>query len=277
MSAEPAPTAPYRIRLHQVRKDYGRGVSRMTAVHPVDLEVTAATRLGIIGESGSGKSTLSRLIVGLEPVTSGEIAVDGVPLPRILRDRKRLLVYRRNVQYVAQDTSASFDPRRTVGEAIATPLRLLRGVHDQQAIRDRLTQVSQELDLNPDLLNRYPAQLSGGQRQRFALARALVVEPRILMCDEVVSALDVSVQGQVLNLIKSYVLRHDMGLVCVAHGIPATMFISKDVMVMRQGQVVEQGPVTDILEHPQAPYTVDLIAAYSGTADAAAARGGVSA
>lgn len=277
MSAEQTSETPYRIQLHQVRKDYGRGVSRMTAVHPVDLEVTADTRLGIIGESGSGKSTLSRLIVGLEPVTSGEITVDGVPLPRILRDRKQLLVFRRNVQYVAQDTSASFDPRRTVGEAIATPLRLLRGVHDQKAVHDRLTQVAQELDLNPDLLNRYPAQLSGGQRQRFALARALVVEPRILMCDEVVSALDVSVQGQVLNLIKSYVLRHDMGLVFVAHGIPATMFISKDLMVMRQGQVIERGSVADILEHPQAPYTVELIAAYSGTADAAATRGGVSA
>lgn len=251
----------FELVLSGVRKDYGRGSTALTAVQPLDLRVTEESELGIIGESGSGKSTLSRMIVGLEHPTSGEIVFDGRSVKEWLSTRTSRLEFRQQVQYVAQDTT-SFDPRKTLGEAVAVPLRFLRGITDRDDVRDRLEAIAEELALDPALYNRFPHQVSGGQRQRFALARSLVVEPRLLLCDEVVSALDVSVQGTVLNLIKGFVRRHRMGLMFVAHGLPAVTFISRELLVMKRGEVVEAGPVRDLAEHPQHPYTQELMSAY---------------
>lgn len=262
-------TSPaFELRLTGVRKDFGRGARRMTAVQPLDLHVTEKSELGIIGESGSGKSTLARMIVGLEQPTEGEILFNGRSVNDWLSGRRSRLEYRQLVQYVAQDTT-SFDPRKTFLEATAVPLRYLRGITEPREVRARLDAIAEELSLDPSMYDRYPHQVSGGQRQRFALARSLVVEPRLLICDEVVSALDVSVQGAVLNLIKRYVSRHSMGLMFVAHGLPAVTFISSELMVMRHGEVVERGEVATLVEQPRHPYTKELMSAYADDAPTA--------
>lgn len=254
--------AAFLLEIDAATKEFGSRRRRFTAVQPLALSLDGTSRLGVIGESGSGKSTLARMIVGLERPTSGEIRYDGRTVGDWLSSRSARREFRRCVQYVAQDTSSSFDPRRTMFDAVATPLRFLCGVTDEREVRRRLHDVAVELSLDPSMYDRYPSQLSGGQRQRFSIARSLVVEPRLLICDEVVSALDVSVQGRVLNLLKRSVERHGMGLMFVAHGLPAVAFISSDLIVMRHGAVVERGPVDAVLGGASHPYTQELLAAY---------------
>ncbi|SMH49507.1 peptide/nickel transport system ATP-binding protein [Rathayibacter oskolensis] len=250
------------LRAEGVTKTFGRGANRHVAVKPVDLEINSRTALGIVGESGSGKSTLSRLLVGLEKPTAGDVTLNGRSLQVLLRSASGTLELRRSVQYVAQDTFSSFDPRRTLRDAVATPLRVLRGVTGAAA-ESEIRDVLDLLRLDPAQLDRYPGQLSGGQRQRFSLARSLVVRPRVLLCDEVVSALDVSVQGSVLNMIRDYCETYQVGLGFVSHGLPATAFVSDSLLVMRDGEVVEHGPTDQMLEHPEHPYTVSLLDAYT--------------
>lgn len=251
------------LQIDRVTKEFGSRRKRFTAVEPLTLEVDSSSRLGVIGESGSGKSTLARMIVGLEKPTSGTMYYNGRAVQDWLAHPGSRLEFRRNVQYVAQDTSSSFDPRRTMRDSIATPLRFLCGITDKSEVNSRLEEMASEFSLDPAMFDRYPAQLSGGQRQRFALARSLVAAPRLLICDEVVSALDVSVQGRVLNLIRRSVERHGMGLIFVAHGLPAVAFISSELLVMRQGAVVEHGEVGHVLEKPEHPYTAELLGAYA--------------
>ncbi|MCM0621141.1 ABC transporter ATP-binding protein [Nocardioides bruguierae] len=258
---EPRKPPVVTLQAEKLTRVFGRGPSRHVAVQPLDLQIDTSTALGIVGESGSGKSTLSRLLVGLDTPTAGEVLIDGTRISQLMSTPSGMRRFRATVQYVAQDTFSSFDPRRTLRDSVATPLRVLRGVKGEEAeaeIREVLTL----LQLDPGFLDRYPGQISGGQRQRFALARSLVVRPRILMCDEVVSALDVSVQGAVLNMIREYCETHSVGLGFVSHGLPATAFISSTLLVMKYGEVVEHGPTKDVIENPQHPYTRSLLDAY---------------
>jgi ABC-type dipeptide/oligopeptide/nickel transport system ATPase subunit len=244
-----------------VRKEYGSRSARFTAVETVDFEITSASAIGVVGESGSGKSTLSKMLVGLERPTSGRITLNGANIAQLLHFRGGRQDMRTSVQYVAQDTASSFDPRRTLRDAVATPLRTLRGITGSEA-EDRIEAVLRVLMLDPRQLDRLPHEVSGGQRQRFSLARALVVGPRILICDEVVSALDVSVQGSVLNTLKDYCENRDVGLAFVSHGLPATAFVTKELVVMRHGHIVERGETSQVINAPSHPYTVTLLEAY---------------
>lgn len=257
------------LRGDGIGRTYGGRRHPFAAVRPLDFEIDSTSALGIVGESGSGKSTLARMLVGLEPVSSGVVTYNAAPLPQFLRSRSGRLDFRAAVQFVAQDTSSSFDPRRTLHDAVATPLRVLRGVTGTAA-EEQILDVLALLQLDPTHLRRYPSEVSGGQRQRFAIARALVVRPRILICDEVVSALDVSVQGTVLNIIKEYCATNEVGLAFVSHGLPATAFIARELVVMRAGEVVERGPTRQVLDDPQHPYTAALLAAYRRTRPAVA-------
>jgi peptide/nickel transport system ATP-binding protein len=248
------------IALYGVSKQFGlRKESRVLAVDDVSLTVTSEMRLGIVGESGSGKSTVSRLMVGLENRSAGTSAFNGEDIQSLYRGRMR--DFRRAVQFVAQDTSSSFDPRKTLRAAVQAPLIRLRGMRPREADL-KVAEVLEMLSLAPELANRRPNQVSGGQRQRFALARALVVEPRILICDEVVSALDVSVQGTILNLLRQYCEEHSMGLVFVSHGLPATSFVAEELVVMHRGRIVEKGSVDEVVDHPAHPYARDLLDAH---------------
>ena len=263
------------VEVENVTKTFGgtraNGAQR-PAVGGVSLTIDHTTRLGIVGESGSGKSTLARIIVGLETPTAGRVAYRGLSVhhmtPRDMRE------FRKNVQMISQDTSSSFDPTRTLRDSVRRPAQELLGVDKPTA--DALVDETLALvGIAPWMVDRKPADVSGGQRQRIAIARALVVKPALILCDEVVSALDVSVQGTVLNLLKTYCGENEAGLIFVSHGLPATAFVSKDIVVMRHGVIVEHGPVDDVINHSKNLYTKILIEAYRGSArPLASARAG---
>jgi len=249
------------LRTEKVTKVFGRKESALVAVKPLDITFTTRSAVGIVGESGSGKSTFSRMLVGLDKPSSGRVLLGDRDVAALTAKIPSAREFRGTVQYVAQDTSSSFDPRRTIRDAVETPLRLLRGISGSAADTE-IREILDLLRLDVAQLDRYPHEVSGGQRQRFSLARALVVRPRFLVCDEVVSALDVSVQGAVLNTIKRYCAEHSVGLLFVSHGLPATAFIARHLVVMRYGDVVEFGPTEDILAGPKHPYTASLLDAY---------------
>ncbi|WP_083884404.1 ABC transporter ATP-binding protein [Nocardia higoensis] len=242
---------------------HGRGGSTHTAVDTLDLTITPEHRIGIVGESGSGKSTLVRMMVGLEHPTHGTVEYNGRSIAALGRPDMR--AFRRDVQLVAQDTSSSFDPRRTLRDAIRRPVLELLG-KSARAADVLVDETVAALELDPALADRYPHQVSGGQRQRFSIARALVVGPALIICDEAVSALDVSVQGAVLNLLKAHCENNGAGLVFVSHGLPATAFIAEELIVMYRGVVVERGATADVLHRSKHPYTRALVDAYRTTA-----------
>lgn len=246
-----------------VSKRYGSRRTEHLAVDDVTTVFTSERTVGVVGESGSGKSTLAKLLVGFEHPSSGTIALNGEPIGHVLESRSGRADFRRAVQFIGQDTTSSFDPRQRLEDSILLPLQRLLGL-DAPHAHARMTEVLDQLRLPLALAERYPLDVSGGQRQRFAIARGLAVRPRLLICDEVVSALDVSVQGAVLNLLKDYCEEAAAGLVFVSHGLPATGFVTKDLMVMYRGKVVEDGATADIFRSPQHPYTQKLLDAYRG-------------
>lgn len=256
------------IQFTDVRKVFtGRSGVEHVAVDDVSLLLDSTSRLGIVGESGSGKSTLVRMLMGLETASSGSVEYQGRDVASLKKGELR--EFRRNVQLVAQDTSSSFDPRRTLRDGVRRPLLELMELSTKEA-DERVDQMLASLSIDPGLADRKPHQVSGGQRQRFSIARALVVGPKLIVCDEAVSALDVSVQGAVLNLLKDHCENSDSGLVFVSHGLPATAFICSELIVMYQGRIVEQGSVQQVIFASEHPYTQSLVDAYRTTSGAAA-------
>jgi peptide/nickel transport system ATP-binding protein len=231
------------------------GYGRSTVLHEIDLSVQRGQCTALLGESGSGKTTLSRAVAGLHGQWKGRIELDGEPL--VARGRKRSREHLRAVQYVFQNPYDSLNPTRTVGEAIATPVRYLcaPGTNVKAAVERALAQAS----LRPDLAARYPDQLSGGERQRVAIARALAVEPRLLVCDEVTSALDVSVQSSIVELLQSLQRELGLTLLFVTHDIALVRNVAQRVAVLEQGRIVENGPVDEVLTHPRHEYTQSLL------------------
>ncbi|WP_338429377.1 ABC transporter ATP-binding protein [Synechococcus elongatus] len=239
----------------------GRGTA-FTAVQNLSLSLTAGATLGLVGESGCGKSSLARCLVGLVPPSHGEIWLDRQRLnPRLNRDRQCL---RQSIQMVFQDPAAALDPRWTVGAAILEPLRIAKRLSDRAANQQLLEHWLQRVDLPIDIGNRYPHEFSGGQRQRICIARALVRQPRLLICDESVSALDVSVQAQILNLLKQ--LQAELGLtyLFISHDLAVVRYMSDRIVVMNQGQLEEDSPTEQLFQNPQSNYTRRLIAAIPG-------------
>ncbi|MEV0782228.1 ABC transporter ATP-binding protein [Streptomyces sp. NPDC050423] len=225
-----------------VRQVFGRGKSALAAVDGVSLTVRHGETLGIVGESGSGKTTLGRMLVGLLEPTSGR-------LTRVDR-----------VQMVFQDPVSSLNPRRSVGESVADPLRA-RGQRDEGAIRARVRDLLERVGLDPEQYDRYPHEFSGGQRQRVGIARALAAEPRLIVCDEAVSALDVTTQAQVTALLAGLQRELGLALVFIAHDLAVVRQVSDRVAVMRHGRIVEEGPVEQVYGEPRDPYTKQLLAA----------------
>ena len=226
------------------------------ALDGVDLRVEAGRSLGIVGESGSGKSTLLRLLLGLDSPTAGEVRYRGEVLDR--RDRGLLRRLRADVQPVFQDPRSSLDPRMRIGAVVAEPLRSLRVPGDHRA---RVAEVLAAVGLEPDVVDRYPAQFSGGQRQRIAIARALAPSPSVLVADEPVSALDVSVRGQVVELLRRLAREQGLTLVLVSHDIAIVGRLCERTVVLHHGRVVEEGATASVLTDPREPYTRRLLAA----------------
>ena len=227
------------------------------AVDGISIHLDAGEIVGLVGESGCGKSTLGRSIVGLERPQSGRILLDGVDLGTL--SGRRLRETRRAIQYVFQDPYASLNDRQTIGEAIAEAL-IIHGITDKTEQRRRAQRLLDQVGLPGVLAERYPRELSGGQRQRVAIARSLAVEPRVLICDEPVSALDLSVRAQVMNLFLS--LQKELGVAClfIAHDLALVRQAASRVYVMYLGKVVETGNSLDVYGRPAHPYTQALLA-----------------
>jgi oligopeptide/dipeptide ABC transporter ATP-binding protein len=231
----------------------------LTAVDAVDLEVHEEQAVGIVGESGCGKSTLARAILALEEPCAGAIEWRGRPLRRA--DAAGLRRMRREVQVVFQDPVGSLDPRMTVGESVAEALEALEGRQQRAAAAARVRDGLAEVGLDPALAARYPHELSGGQCQRAAIARAVVARPRLLICDEAVSALDVSVQAQIVNLLAELRERHGMALLFISHNLAVVRHLCEEIVVLYLGRVVERAPREAIFGGSRHPYTRALLAA----------------
>ncbi|WP_328905713.1 ABC transporter ATP-binding protein [Streptomyces sp. NBC_00234] len=241
-----------------LRREFGRGRGRITAVDGVSLTVHAGETLGIVGESGSGKTTLGRMLVRLLDPCEGRLRYAGTEIGSL--SDKALLPYRRDLQMVFQDPVSSLNPRRSVGESVADPLRAA-GERDETRIRARVGELLERVGLDPDRYERYPHEFSGGQRQRVGIARALAAEPKLIVCDEPVSALDVTTQAQVVALLAELQRELGIGLVFIAHDLAVVRQVSDRVAVMRQGRIVEQGPADEVYGNPRDPYTRQLLAA----------------
>jgi peptide/nickel transport system ATP-binding protein len=225
------------------------------ALRGVSLEVKEGERFGIVGESGCGKSTLLRIIAALDRATSGKVVVEGTDITTLPERRLRFL--RENLQLVFQDPMSSLDPRMRVRDIIAEPLV----VQGHPASGKRVRELLEAVGLAPDAGDRYPHQFSGGQRQRISIARALAPRPRILVADEPVSALDVSVRAQVLNLISDLVDELNLTLIFVSHDLSVVKHVCDRVAVMHAGQIVETGPTAEVYAAPTHPYTRRLVSA----------------
>jgi len=250
---------PIILRVEDVYKHFpvaGSGGEVVRAVDGVTFEVRRGETLGLVGESGCGKSTLARLITQLQPASSGRVLFEGEDLTVLARARLRRM--RRHIQIIFQDPFASLDPRMTVGEIIAEPIDnfgIARGRARQQRVQELLRLVG----LNPNFTNRYPHEFSGGQRQRIGIARALAPNPTFIVCDEAVSALDVSIQAQIINLLQDLQREFNLTYLFIAHDLAVVRHLSDRVAGMYLGKVVEVADRNDIYDTPQHPYTQALL------------------
>jgi peptide/nickel transport system ATP-binding protein/oligopeptide transport system ATP-binding protein len=236
-----------------------RTIDYVKAVDGIAFDVPKGKTVGLVGESGSGKTTTGRAIARLVPMTAGRIDYDGVCLNEL--SNRDFQAYRKRMQVIFQDPFGSLNPRMTIYSVIAEPLDIHFKDWSNSQKKDRVADLLGRVGLNPDFMQRYPHQFSGGQRQRIGIARALAVEPEFIICDEPVSALDVSVQAQIVNLLQD--LQEEMGLtyLFIAHDLAVVEHISDDVLVMSEGKIVEQASAEAIYSDPQHPYTQKLLKA----------------
>lgn len=266
---QPSVAPPYAKPLLEVRDlkvhfPFRRGIpffgehGVIRAVDGVSFYVAEGETLGLVGESGCGKSTTARAIVNLTPPTAGEVHLDGVRLDGL--SAGAMFPHRRKIQMVFQNPFSSLNPRMTVGAIVREPMDIFN-LHSR---RDRRLEVMRLLDLvglNPRYMNRYPHEFSGGQRQRIGVARALAVEPKLILCDEPVSALDVSIQAQVINLLMDLQQKLGVAYLFIAHDLAVVRHIAQRIGVMYQGRIVEMGPAEELYRSPQHTYTQTLLSA----------------
>lgn len=264
------------LEWRNVTRDYraagrsGRG-KKLHAVRGVTLNVHEGESVALVGESGCGKSTLARMAVRLEEPDSGDVLIDGRSLSDLSRRERREQTTQ--IQLIPQDAAAALDPRVTIAASVAEPLVIhRRGTAGER--ESRVLSLLEEVGLDPSLADRYPHQLSGGQRQRVVIARALALEPRMLIADEPVSALDVSVRAQVLNLLRDIQRQRSLALLVISHDLAVVRTITERINVMYLGRIVESGNTREVIDHPTHPYTAALIAAFPDPNPATRSRRG---
>ena len=247
------------LRVEHLKKYFKSARGMVHAVDDVSFTLEAGKTLGVVGESGCGKSTLGRTIIRLQEPTSGSVFFDGKDVSGL--NRQQLWEQRRQMQMIFQDPFSSLNPRMTISQAIEEPLALYHICPDRVSRQKRVAELMDTVGLARRLYNTYPHELDGGRRQRIGIARALAVNPKLIVCDEPVSALDVSIQAQILNLLKQ--LQRDMGLtyVFITHDLSVVKYFSDDIAVMYLGQMVEKAPSDEIFANPAHPYTQSLLSA----------------
>jgi oligopeptide/dipeptide ABC transporter ATP-binding protein len=248
------------LKLDHINKTFAIKNGEVKACRDVTLEINAGEVLGLVGESGSGKSTIANIALGLESVDSGEILFEGDSLKKLLHDDPRS--YRRKVQPVFQQPLLALNSRRTIGWSIQEPL-VVHGIGDRSSRKERALDLLEQVGLGREYFDRYPHQMSGGQLQRVNIARALAVNPRLLICDEAVSALDVSVQAQIINLFLEVQQRLGVALLFISHDLEVVRHISDRIAVMYAGTICEIAETDEIFNHPAHPYTRALLSASS--------------
>jgi len=250
------------VKTYQQRSGrFGFGTTEIKALDNVSVSLKQGSTLAVVGESGSGKSTLARCLLQLQPYDSGEVIFQGQSLAQLDKDSLRSV--RKNLQMVFQDPFASLNPRMRVGDIVGEGL-LIHNIGNADSRKAQVNQMLERVGLTATDAKKFPHQFSGGQRQRIGIARALVLQPKVVICDEPVSALDVSVQAQILLLLKS--LQQEMGLsyIFISHDLRVVRHIANDIVVMHKGKVVEQGAVETIYQRPQQSYTQQLLQAIPG-------------
>ncbi|MBW9111403.1 ABC transporter ATP-binding protein [Microbacterium ureisolvens] len=247
------------LEFDAVTKVYSvRGAGQIKALDDVSFTLRSGQTIGLVGQSGSGKSTIAKILTQLESPTTGEVRLDGQPIPR---RGKGLRAYRQQLRMVFQDPFASLNPYHTIRYAIQRPLQLDKVVPKDQ-LDDEVRRLLGRVRLDADaVIDRRPHELSGGQRQRVAIARALASRPKLLVADEPVSMLDVSIRLGVLNLLADLQREHGLGVLYITHDLATARHFSDEVLVLNQGRVVERGPADDVILRPQNPYTQELRAA----------------
>jgi peptide/nickel transport system ATP-binding protein len=250
-----APVPALSVRDLTVR--YGRQGRTPPAVDGVSFDVAPGETLGVVGESGSGKSTIGKAVLGLRPATAGQVLLHGTDITRASLRRRRVAAV--DLRVVFQDPYSSLNPAQTIGQTLIEPLAVLRVPKGER--RPRAREALAAVGLPADTADRYPAQFSGGQRQRIAIARALVCDPKVIVLDEPVSALDASTQAQVLNLLADLRDERRLALLFIAHDLGVVRFLAQRVVVLYRGQVMEAGGAEEVTGHPRHPYTIALTAA----------------
>ncbi|ARO15256.1 oligopeptide transport system ATP-binding protein [Ketogulonicigenium robustum] len=248
------------LSVKNLSKTYrGPGGKEVLAVRGVSFDLAPREILGLVGESGSGKSTTGRLVLRLEDATSGEITFNGQRIDQLAQRQMRPI--RRDMQVVFQDPYAALNPRMTVGKFVAEPLEIHGLTHGRGETRDRVAALFKQVGLDPSFMDRYPHEFSGGQRQRINIARAIGINPKLIVADEPITALDVSIQAQIVNLFSD--LQEELGLayLFVAHDLAMVRFLCHRVAVMLRGRIVEIAPTEALFENAQHPYTRALISA----------------
>ncbi len=233
-------------------------VGQVHAVDDVSLVIERGKTLGLVGETGSGKSTLARCVAGLIPVTRGKVILDGTDITKLTRSAMRPL--RREVQMIFQDPYSSLNPRRRVGSIIGDPFAIHKTATGAERKR-KVQELMERVGLNPEHFNRFPAEFSGGQRQRIGVARALALRPKLIICDEPVSALDVSIQAQMLNLLSDLQAEFGLSYLFIAHDLEVVRHVSDKVAVIYLGRIGEAAPADELYDQPRHPYTVALLSA----------------
>jgi len=234
---------------------FARSKTEVHAVEGIDLTVRRGETLGIVGESGCGKSTTARLMLRLLDLTAGTIRFDGTDISHL--SQRALRPLRREMQMIFQDPYSSLNPRKTVGQIVGAPF----AIHGQKGAKTRVQELLETVGLSPEHYNRYPHEFSGGQRQRIGVARALALSPKLIVCDEPVSALDVSIQAQILNLLRNLQRDFNLTYVFISHDLSVIRQIADRIAVMYLGKIVEIGDSESIYEHPKHPYTAALLSA----------------